>query len=70
MTLRRKIINFRRLYRADDFDQTTRVRHVAVMQLHFTLPMTLWVFVKMLNTRGVEWTGSPDDAMHIVSFFQ
>lgn len=70
MTLRRKIINFCRLYRANDFDQTTGVCHVTVMKLHFTLSMTLRIFIKMLNPPSVKRTGPPDDAMHIISFLQ
>lgn len=70
VTLRRQIIDFRRLYRANDFDQTTGVCHVTVMQLHFTLPMAFWIRIEMLNTPGVKRTGPPDDTMHIVAFFQ
>lgn len=68
MTLRRKIINFCRLYCTNDFDQTTGVCHVTVMQLHFTLPMAFRILVKMLNTRSIKRTGSSNDTMHVVSF--
>ena len=70
MTLCRQIVYFRGLNGRHEFHQATGVGHVAVVQVHFTTPVAVLVLVQVVNPGGVETAGSPDDAVHLVSFVE
>lgn len=68
MTLRRQIVNLCRSNGRNDLDQTTAVRHVAVVQSHATATVRMRISVQMFDARCIEGARTSNDTVHIVAF--
>ena len=69
MTLRTKVINLIGFNVEDQVRQTLAIRQIAVVQKQ-TCAALMWINIKMINSTGIETTGSSDKSMNTIPFFK
>ena len=68
MTLCCQIVYFSGSHSINNLYKAAAIRHISIMQMHFSFTMGLRICIKVLNTSRIERTCPSYDSMNCIAF--